>query len=207
MRLIPYGDAALLVDLDGLDAVLGLSAALENQLPDGVVDVVPAARTVLLRFDRSRTTAAQVASAVRRLTAAPVEQFGAGQVEIPVVYDGADLAEVGRLTGLGVDGVVEAHAGATWTVAFCGFMPGFGYLVGGDPRLRVPRRADPRTRVPAGSVALADRYTGVYPRPAPGGWQLIGRTERPTWDLDADPPALLRPGVRVRFVPMSTRTP
>lgn len=203
MRLGPYGDAAVLVDLDGLDAVLGLSAALEQQLPDGVVDVVPAARTVLLRFDRSRTTAARVASAVRSLDPRPVGSLVAGQVDIPVVYDGADLAEVGRITGLGVDGVVQAHAGATWTVAFCGFMPGFGYLVGGDPRLQVPRRADPRTRVPAGSVALADRYTGVYPRSSPGGWQLIGRTDRATWDLDADPPALLRPGVRVRFVPTS----
>jgi KipI family sensor histidine kinase inhibitor len=200
MRLLPYGDAAVLVDLDGLEAVLGLSAALRDDVPDGVVDVVPAARTVLLRFDRARTTAAAVAAAVRRLAPAPVERWSGAEVEIPVVYDGVDIEEVGGATGLGADGVVAAHTGAVWTVAFCGFMPGFGYLVGNEPRLRVARRADPRTRVPAGSVALADEYTGVYPRLSPGGWQLIGRTDRTTWDPDADPPALLRPGVRVRFV-------
>lgn len=203
MRLLPCGDAAVLLDLDDLDEVLGWSAALNEDVPDGVVDVVPAARTVLLRFDRQRTTAADVAAAVRRLRPLPTAGRTADSVEIPVRYDGADLDEVGRITGLGADGVAAAHAGAVWTVAFCGFMPGFGYLVADQPRLRVPRRADPRTRVPAGSVALADRYTGVYPRSSPGGWQLIGRTDRVVWDLDADPPALLRPGVRVRFVPLS----
>jgi KipI family sensor histidine kinase inhibitor len=203
VRVLPCGDAAVLLDLDDLDAVLGWSAALNADVPDGVIDVVPAARTVLLRFDRQRTTAAEVAAAVRRLRPLPFARRTAETVEIPVRYDGADLDEVGRITGLGADGVAAAHADAYWTVAFCGFMPGFGYLVGDEPRLRVPRRADPRTRVPAGSVALADRYTGVYPRSSPGGWQLIGRTDRATWDLDSDPPALLRPGVRVRFVPVS----
>jgi len=201
--LLPFGDAAVLLDLDSLDAVLGWSAALRESPPDGVVDVVTAARTVLLRFDRGRTTAAAVAAAVRRLAAAPVARPDAGDVEIAVSYDGPDLDEVGRLTGLGSAGVVRAHTETLWRVAFCGFVPGFGYLVGGGPRLRVPRRSEPRTRVPAGSVALADEYTGVYPRSSPGGWQLIGRTDRPTWDTDADPPALLRPGLTVRFVAVS----
>jgi KipI family sensor histidine kinase inhibitor len=107
---------------------------------------------------------------------------------------------VGWLTGLGVDEVVEAHTGTEWRVAFGGFAPGFAYLVGGDERLRVPRRDTPRTKVPAGAVGLAGEFSGVYPRASPGGWQLIGRTDLPMWDLDRDPPALLSAGATVRFV-------
>jgi KipI family sensor histidine kinase inhibitor len=103
------------------------------------------------------------------------------------------------LTGLSAAEIVERHSRALYTVALCGFSPGFAYLVGGDPRLRVPRRETPRTAVPAGSVAIADRYTGVYPRPLPGGWRLIGRTDAALWRLDRDPPSLLAPGARVRF--------
>ncbi len=95
--------------------------------------------------------------------------------------------------------MVAAHTGTAWTAAFSGFAPGFAYLTGGDPRLSVPRRAEPRTRVPAGAVALAGGFSGVYPRASPGGWQLLGRTDLAVWDLARDPPALLRPGVRVRF--------
>ncbi len=111
--------------------------------------------------------------------------------------------EIAQLTGLGVDEVIRRHQRAEYVVAFVGFAPGFGYLVGGDPALRVPRRSTPRTRVPAGSVALAGEFTGVYPREGPGGWQLIGRTEAVLWDLDRQPPALLAPGTRVRFVASS----
>lgn len=118
---------------------------------------------------------------------------------IPVTYDGPDLVEVARLTGLTVDEVVAAHTGTPWRVAFGGFAPGFAYLVGGDPRLQVPRRETPRTSVPAGSVGLAGEFSGVYPRASPGGWQLIGRTDAVMWDVDRDPPALLAPGATVRF--------
>jgi KipI family sensor histidine kinase inhibitor len=107
---------------------------------------------------------------------------------------------VAALTGLTPAGVVAAHTGTPWRVAFTGFAPGFGYLEGGDPRLDVPRRAVPRVRVPAGAVGLAGRFSGVYPVESPGGWQLIGRTEAVLWDLDRDPPALLRPGTTVRFI-------
>lgn len=96
---------------------------------------------------------------------------------------------------------MRAHTGQTWTVAFVGFAPGFGYLTGQDRRLHVPRRSDPRVRVPAGAVGLAGEFSGIYPRESPGGWQLLGRTPTPVWDLDRDPPALLQPGIRVRFVP------
>lgn len=120
-------------------------------------------------------------------------------VEIPVVYAGADLLLVAAHTGLSVAQVIAAHTGTEWKVGFTGFAPGFAYLIGGDPRLVVPRRAEPRPRVTAGSVALAGPYSGVYPTESPGGWQLIGHTDLPLWDLQRDPPAVLRPGTRVRF--------
>lgn len=127
-------------------------------------------------------------------------------VELDTVYDGEDLAEVARLTGLGsAEAVAAVHSGTEWTAAFCGFAPGFAYLTGGDPRLEVPRRAEPRTRVPAGAVALAGPYSAAYPGPSPGGWQLIGRTGAPLWDLDRETPALIVPGTRVRFRPIRGR--
>ena len=118
---------------------------------------------------------------------------------MPVVYDGADLRDVAELTGLTEREVVRYHTGAEWTVAFGGFAPGFGYLTGGPPELTVPRRAESRTKVPRGAVGLAGQFSGIYPRESPGGWQLIGRTELEIWCVDREPPALLRPGVRVRF--------
>ena len=180
--------------------MLALYAELVDAPPDAVVDLVPAARTLLLRIDPGTTEPQEVERAVRRARPRPGTRPDAGRLEVPVTYDGEDLAEVGRLTGLGERGVVEAHTGQEWTVAFCGFAPGFGYLVGTDDRLHVPRRATPRTRVPAGAVALAGEFAGVYPRESPGGWQLIGHTTVQPWDTDRDPPALLLPGVRVRFV-------
>lgn len=200
MRVLPYADSGVLVELTDLDEVLALYAELVDTPPVGVVDLVPAARTLLLRIDPGRTEPQEVERAVRRARPRPGTRPDAGHLEVPVTYDGEDLAEVGRLTGLGERGVVEAHTGQEWTVAFCGFAPGFGYLVGTDDRLHVPRRATPRTRVPAGAVALAGEFAGVYPRESPGGWQLIGRTTLQPWDIDRDPPALLLPGVRVRFV-------
>ncbi|MFA9444985.1 allophanate hydrolase subunit 1 [Egicoccus sp. AB-alg6-2] len=203
MRLLPCGDAGVLVEVDDLDAALTLQAGLVAAAVPGVVDVVPALRTVLVRIDPGRTSIAAVAETVGALPRGADHRPDVGTLEIPVRYDGADLDEVGAVTGLGRAGVVEAHTGQTWTVAFTGFAPGFGYLLGEDDRLTVPRRRDPRTRVPQGAVGLADGFSGVYPRPSPGGWQLIGSTARPMWDLQRDPPALLRPGVRVRFVAVS----
>lgn len=200
MRVLPCADVGLLVELADLDEVLALYAELVDAPPEGVVDLVPAARTLLLRLDPHRTDAQEVERAVRSARPRPGTRPDAGHLEVPVTYDGEDLAEVGRLTGLGERGVVEAHTSQEWTVAFCGFAPGFGYLVGTDDRLHVPRRTTPRTKVPAGAVALAGEFTGVYPRESPGGWQLIGHTTVQPWDLDRDPPALLSPGVRVRFV-------
>ncbi len=205
MRTCPYGDSGVLVELDSLDAVLAFAAAVAADPPPGVVDVVPAASTVLVRLDPTRTDVEAVSRALASVEASPRSARATGVVEIPVRYDGADLDAVGALTGLGADGVVAAHTAALWTVAFVGFAPGFGYCTGGDARLRVPRRDTPRTRVPAGSVGLAGEFTAAYPRDSPGGWQLVGRTDVALWDLDRDPPALLRPGIQVRFTAVDGR--
>ncbi len=195
------GREAVLVECVDIDQVVGLHRALRNHWPAGVVDAVPAACTLLTTFDPQVTTRAQVVAHLQSLSA---ERGGAAAathtVEIPVTYDGQDLDEVAALTGLAPDEVVRRHLDGDYVVAFCGFAPGFAYLVGGDDALDVPRRSTPRTRVPGGSVALAGEFTGVYPRSGPGGWQLIGRTDATVWDLGQDPPALLAPGTRVRFV-------
>ncbi|SIS05070.1 sensor histidine kinase inhibitor, KipI family [Microbispora rosea] len=201
-RLHRCGDHAVLVELDRLEEVVALYDALAADTPPGIVDLVPAARTLLVRFEPP-TRHAEVESAVLAARPAGGRRVTTEEVVIPVVYDGDDLADVARLTGLTEREVVAAHTGTVWTVAFCGFAPGFGYLVGGDPRLAVPRRTESRVRVPTGAVALAGEFSGVYPRESPGGWQLIGRTETVVWDIAADPPALLRPGVRVRFAEAS----
>jgi KipI family sensor histidine kinase inhibitor len=200
MRLLPSGSTALLVELDGLDDVLALYAALSDSPPEGVVDVVPAARTVLLMTDPRRTSLSAVADAVRRTTPRPGARATSDTLELPVHYDGADLAELAGLLGLTTQELVDRHTGSEWTVAFCGFSPGFGYLTQPGVEWDVPRRASPRTRVPPGSVALAAEFSGVYPRESPGGWQLIGHTDVAVFDLDREPAALLRPGTRVRFV-------
>ena len=200
MRVLPSGSTALLVELDGLEEVLGLYAALVAEPLGGVVDVVPAARTVLLVTDPAVTTLAAVEQAVRQARPRTDRSGREDLVELPVVYDGADLADVAGLLEVEPAEVVRRHTGAEWTVAFCGFAPGFGYLTQDGGGWDVPRRSTPRTKVPPGSVALAGEFSGVYPRESPGGWQLIGRTDVAVFDLGRDPAALLRPGVRVRFV-------
>lgn len=200
MRLLRCGRTGLLVELPSLGAVLDLYEELAGQTPEGVVDVVPAARTVLLHLDPAVTDLARLEQTVRAITPRRRERAGGGLLDVPVVYDGADLQEVGSLTGWGAEGVVARHTSAEWTVAFCGFSPGFGYLICPEQSWAVPRRPSPRTRVPAGAVALAGEFTGVYPRESPGGWQLIGRTDLPIFDLERDPPAALIPGTRVRFL-------
>ncbi|WP_024368169.1 5-oxoprolinase/urea amidolyase family protein [Arthrobacter sp. TB 26] len=192
------GTRAVLAELTGTHDVLALQALLlENPLP-GQLDILAAAETVLVTAD-SPVSAKRIAARLLRLDlTAPVQRDG-GLVVIDTVYDGEDLAEVGELTGLGTDGVIAAHTGQIWTVAFAGFAPGFGYMVGENQALEVPRRSSPRTAVPAGSVALAGNYSAVYPRRSPGGWQLIGRTGAKMWDLDREQPALAVPGHRVQF--------
>ncbi|UPK73848.1 allophanate hydrolase subunit 1 [Nocardioidaceae bacterium SCSIO 66511] len=199
--LLPYGDRAVLAEFDDTARVVEWSDALRAAALPEVDDIVPAARSVLVvgRADVGVADLERLLLAVDPDSGSDDGSASAPQVEIPVRYDGPDLAEVAMLTGLTEREVVRAHTATTWRVAFGGFAPGFAYLVGGDPALRVRRRDEARTRVPAGAVGLAGEFSGVYPRSSPGGWQLIGTTERVLWDLDRDPPALLAPGSVVRF--------
>lgn len=207
VRFLPMGESAWLVETDDIDAVLALDAALAPLADAGdgvwaeVDDLVPAARTLLV-VARRTTNLADLATQIRA-AATRADRSGpaqtAGDVEIPVRYDGPDLAEVAERTGLSPAEVVAAHTGTPWRVGFGGFAPGFAYLVGGDPRLEVPRRSEPRTKVPVGAVGLAGEFSGIYPRESPGGWQLVGSTDVVLWDADRDPPALLAPGTTVRF--------
>jgi KipI family sensor histidine kinase inhibitor len=199
-RLLDYGERARLLVCADLDEVLGMLAALQEQPLDAIEELVPGATTLLLRLRRPLTAREQREVLTRRITGRT--QIASGEIRIDVSYDGPDLEDVARLTGLAVEEVIAAHSGQRWTVGFCGFAPGFAYLRGEHDRLRVPRRAVPRTKVPAGAVGLADHWSGVYPRRGPGGWQLIGHTDRATWDIGREPPALLHPGTVVRFVPV-----
>lgn len=216
MRFLSAGDRALLVELDAA-AEAGpepepeparLYRALMRDTPTGALEFVPAARTVLVHFDPALTSSGALAERIGEVVHAMEDEVAdardAGQadvVEIAVRYDGEDLDGVAQQTGLSRDEVVARHSSPIYTVAFCGFAPGFGYLTGLDEALWLPRHATPRTRVPAGSVAIADRYAAVYPQASPGGWNLVGRTDAAVWDPERQPPALLAPGTRVRFVP------
>ncbi|OBH06762.1 MULTISPECIES: allophanate hydrolase subunit 1 [unclassified Mycobacterium] len=199
--VLDYGDQALMVQCGSTAEVLAWLDALRAAALPGVLDIVPAARTVLVKLDdprlqgiaRRRLRRMRVAA---RADAAPVR---GADVVIDVVYDGPDLGEVAEATGLTVAQVIDAHTSTPWRVGFSGFAPGFAYLVDGDARLRVPRRAEPRTAVPAGSVGLAGEFSAVYPRQSPGGWQLIGRTGAVLWDLERPIPALLTQGMWVQF--------
>lgn len=198
MRILTASDSALLVEADDLAQAMRLNLAWSD-VP-GVVERIPGARTVLVRFDPHRTSAAALAEELAATEVDAAALPDAGEVTVPVRYDGEDLDEAAALLGVSAEELVARHLAAEWRVAFSGFAPGFGYAVSGDALFDVPRRSSPRTRVPAGSVALAGAFSGVYPRESPGGWQLIGRTDLQMWDIDRDPPALLAPGRRVRFV-------
>ncbi len=196
MKLLPYGPRAVLAEFDSLAEVMHAASAWRESAPAGVLEVVPAAQTVLVvhdaTFDREwlrEPLPPSASSAIGEL------------VTIDVVYDGEDMAAVASELHMSTAEVVEMHSAAEYSVAFCGFMPGFSYLIGLDPRLTLPRRATPRTRVPAGSVAIAAEFSAVYPRESPGGWHLLGHTDVAMWVDDREPPALLPPGTRVRFRP------
>jgi len=203
MRLLACGDKAILVELEDASQRRQLEEALRRDPVSGVLEHVPAARTVLVRA----VSADQVPAIALRLreiqldgrttSSATVE---AEPIRIPTRYDGPDLDEVSRQLGLPPAKVIARHTGQLWTVEFAGFAPGFGYLLGDEGGLEVARRDSPRVRIPPGSVGLAGPYSAVYPGPSPGGWQLIGRTDEVMWDVTRDPPALLSPGTRVQFI-------
>ncbi|MET9802779.1 5-oxoprolinase subunit PxpB [Streptomyces sp. NPDC006368] len=205
MRTLTMGERALLVELGSGEEAQAFHAEVLRRRAAGALpsvrEIVPAARTVLLDgVEDPGSLAAQV----NRWEIEPLHARVDPALEIPVRYDGPDLAVVAALWGVEPGEVARIHSAAEYRVAFCGFAPGFGYLTGLPARYEVPRRSTPRTAVPAGSVAVAGPYTGVYPRSSPGGWQLIGTTDAVLWDPAREPAALLSPGTAVRFVP---RTP
>jgi KipI family sensor histidine kinase inhibitor len=197
VEVLRAGDRAWLLELPDDRSAARVAHRLVAEQRERLVDVVPGHRTVLAVGDLGPDELRAVAA---RALGDAADTPETKTVEIPVTYNGPDLAEVAELTGLAEDEVVARHCRATYEVAFLGFAPGFAYLLGGDPELQVPRRAEPRERVRAGSVAIAGPYSGVYPRASPGGWRLIGHTELTLFDVDRRPPALLSPGDRVRFV-------
>lgn len=192
--VLPYGPRAAIIECPGVDAV-ALAQVLQGT--ERFDEVVPAECSVLVRFHAGMTTS-DVRGIVESLPKDLPEVTGR-DVEIPVRYDGADLAMVARAVGMTVEEVVSLHSGGIYRAAFSGFAPGYVYCTGLDPRLHLPRRPTPRTAVPAGSVAIADVYTAVYPTASPGGWHLLGTTDLPLFDLHRPDPALIRPGDRVRF--------
>ena len=195
-----YGEAALLLECaDGDEARAAYAEALRRRSTGTLVctDLVPGATTLLLD---GLVDPGSVLDGLGDWPAEPPDQGPQQTVELPVTYDGPDLESVAEHTGLSVEEVVSRHRAADFVVAFCGFAPGFAYLAGLPEELHVPRLAEPRTKVPAGSVGLAGGFTGVYPRSSPGGWQLVARTDETLWDVDRDPPALLVPGTVVKFV-------
>ncbi len=194
MRLIDYGEHAILAELDDPRLVPALRAALAAE--PGVLDAVAGASTVLAIVADGARDAVRAAFA-REVTATADDDAAA--VTLPVVYDGDDLDEVAAELGLTPDEVISLHSSADYVVRFCGFSPGFAYLDGLPEQLHVPRRAEPRTAVPAGAVGIAGEFTGVYPRRSPGGWRLLGRTDATLWDATRPSPALLAPGTRVHF--------
>jgi KipI family sensor histidine kinase inhibitor len=200
MRFLPVNLNALLVELDDLPQTLALLASLRAEPIAGIEELVPAARTLLVTFRPAAVGADELVRRIGQRSLGARETRIDKRIEIPVRYDGEDLAEVAALLGIAPEEVVRRHTGSDYTVAFTGFAPGFAYLSGGDASLNVPRRKVPRTRIPAGAVGLAGSFSGVYPQASPGGWQIIGITDAPMWDLSRETPALLQPGDTVRFV-------
>lgn len=204
LRFLPAGTEGLLVELADLETTLTLLDALQADRPEGVLELVPAARTLLVRFDPLVTSRAALIETIARVDLSNRSSRHGETFDIPVAYDGEDLDDVATLLGWSVEEVVRRHTQATYTVAFTGFAPGFAYMTCDDPGFNVPRRQSPRVRIPAGSVALGGKFGGIYPTDSPGGWQLLGRTPLKMWDTSRDRAALLAPGDRVRFRDMAT---
>jgi KipI family sensor histidine kinase inhibitor len=196
-RLLPYGRNARLLECRDLADAQAVQHWLAGQPAEMITELVPGARTLLLRL--SAPLPAELADTLINIEPQPAIPRSGEVIIIDVRYDGADLQSISDHLKVSPEALIEHHAGQDWTVAFCGFSPGFGYLAPTERELRVPRRSSPRTRVPAGSLAIADHWSAIYPTESPGGWQLIGSTDVTLFDPTLDPPAALRPGMRVRF--------
>ena len=211
MRMLPVGGSALLVEVDDGEQARATYAAIRELVERRMLapprDVVPAARAVLVDgVEDPRAWYAALCRALEaesRLAQGSDEDRRSAPVTIPVRYDGPDLDTVARVWGCPAAELAEHHAARVYTVAFCGFAPGFAYCTGDPPLPPMPRHDDPRPGVPAGSVGLAGEYCGIYPTAMPGGWQLVGTTPVVLFEPDRDPPARLQPGDRVRFEELS----
>lgn len=203
MQFRRAGSHGLLIELPDLNATVALFETISAATFEGVEEVIPGARTLLVCFDPLVVVEDELIREIGGLES-NLRTESAGQlIEIPVIYDGEDLEFVAAHLGWSVEQFVRRHSAATFTVAFTGFAPGFAYMTCDDPQLNVPRRESPRVRIPAGSVALAGSFCGVYPTDSPGGWQLLGTTPSTMWDLKRERAALLAPGDRVRFCEIS----
>lgn len=208
-RIAPLGEAGLTISFattfsdEAHRAVLAAASAVRGADLPAVIELVPGAVALSILYDPAEATFRELSDRILLVLATDdgAAALAAGRrIEIPVSYDGPDLADVARRTGLSVSEVIERHTAVEYEVALLGFVPGFGYLGPLDPRLVLPRRETPRARVPAGSVAIAGAQTGIYPAETPGGWHLIGRTTARMFDPARDPPSLLAVGDRVTFV-------
>ncbi|PRQ11254.1 allophanate hydrolase [Corynebacterium sp. 13CS0277] len=211
------GDRALIIDVGEddaaawghdrvIDAVLHVSAVIRQHAPAGVLELVPAAQTVLVTIDAAGGDPKAIHRDLEQLLETPdraATGAGAGDVahhEIPVRYEGDDLADVAEHYGVSVEALVARHTETQWTAAFGGFAPGFAYLVCDDPWWNTPRRSQPRPNIPQGSVALAGTYSGVYPQQSPGGWQILGFTDTLMFDVEREQPNLIAVGDTIRFI-------
>lgn len=216
MKARPCGDAAVLIDFDEAeaegakmtvqDAVLSIHQRLKQAQEaglKGIVDMVPAARTLLIMLDPKvqppRTFVAKMESLSVERSATADDKDEADVVVVPTVYDGPDLESVAAMWETTVEDVVARHSGMLWRAALGGFAPGFTYLLPTGEFPTVARLDSPRPRIPSGSVGMAGAFSGVYPQQSPGGWQLLGHTDLQMWDTSRTPPALIQPGQLVRF--------
>jgi inhibitor of KinA len=213
MKISPLGDSALTVDFADefsdrdrlLARAFSAASAIERANIPGIVDITSAYQSVAIFFDQSRIEEnVSIEDAIRSAIGSTSRRpsIRGRRIEIPVCYDNEfalDLARVAAETKLTADTIIALHASGKYVVACIGFMPGFPFLAGLDEKLQVPRLATPRTKVPAGSVAIANAQAGIYPSESPGGWNVIGRTSITLFDPRKNPPTLLRPGDRVRF--------
>ena len=198
MKLRFMGEAALLVETEAAAEAQALRRALMGLAVPGLLEVVPGQASLLISADPLVADLDELAARLPGVVTA-AQPGKAREHEFPTQYRGEDLAAVAKLAGLEPSEVVRRHTAATYEVAFLGFAPGFAYLTGLDPMLRLPRRAEPRTRVAAGSVAIADAFTGIYPQTSPGGWHILGHCHAQLFDASRTDPVLLAPGDRVRF--------
>ena len=205
MDIYSIGPDAYIVELETSEQAISSFSHLKKEISHLLDEVILGANTIVIKPARySGITRDGIA---RLLDSADLDKANPEQkvVEIPTVYDGQDLQDVAAISRLSVRQVIDMHCAETYVVSFIGFAPGFAYLTGLNPSLEIPRLNSPRARVPKGSVAIAERYTAVYPNSSPGGWRLIGKTAVELWDLSETEPAVLRPGYTVRFVEQEVR--